>query len=626
MKKYLLILPLLFIWAIGFSQLDVPFLNEHAAEIIEEEGSLLIRNTAEAEMTIKRRITILNDQSRANVLTVYHDPENKILDFDVGIYDLAGESIRRVKNSEIRDYAAVDGFSVYNDSRVQVLELNYSQYPYVIEVEYRQRIRGINFAGLPNWYFQGAPTSAVVRSHFTLRLPSEMNIQYRPYNAEVTPVIERSGNWTNYSWEMTNIPAFERESYAPAYHRLLPILRLTPHDIEVEQYTGSMATWVDYGHFKALLYEGRDILPPNVQQSIRSLTEDLESDSAKINTLYRYLQDNFRYVSVQLGIGGWQPFDATFVSEQGYGDCKALSNYMKAMLDVVGIESYPVSVYAGRDAPYAIEDDFVDPAFNHVILYVPEHDYWLECTSSNAPPNYLGAFCNDRRVLLVTPEGGRITNTPKLGAEENVEHEMALISLAVDGSATITYDGQFSGIDHERWRSMNTHLSSQEIEDEIHDFSSLPTLDFGDSSLEISPDQPEARLRFSATAGRYAARVGKRLFVPLNAICPRETAPNAVQNRQSPVCPSYGYTERAIIRIELPPGFQMESLPDSIISLHTDFATYELRLHETGTNLEVERLLIVQGEELPADRYDEFRQFFMEVVRHDGAKMVLVAE
>src|SRR6185312_13501516 len=140
----------------------------------------------------------------------------------------------------------------------------------------------------------------------------------------------------------------------------------------------------------------------------------------KARFLYNYLQKNVRYVSVQLGIGGYKPFPASFVDEKKYGDCKALSNYMLTLLKTVGIPSYCAVINAGTNAEPA-DPDFVNDPFNHIILCVPfkNDTTWLECTSATSPFGKLGSFTENRKALLVTEDGGKLVNTPRSTMQDN---------------------------------------------------------------------------------------------------------------------------------------------------------------------------------------------------------------
>mgnify|MGYP001126063175 FL=1 len=97
-----------------------------------------------------------------------------------------------------------------------------------------------------------------------------------------------------------------------------------------------------------------------------------------------------RYISVQIGIGGWKPISAEEVDENKYGDCKGLTNYTKALLRTVGIESNYCVVSAGSEIK-DISEDFPSMQGNHVILNIPQEgksDLWLECTSQDTPFNF----------------------------------------------------------------------------------------------------------------------------------------------------------------------------------------------------------------------------------------------
>lgn len=624
--KHLIIYLLIFVSTTPLlAQLDNSSLLLHANEIITSEGALEIVDEKEAIYYEKKRIIILNSASKANAFAVYYDPESKILDLDADIYDLNGQPIRKVRKSEIRDVAVVDGVSIYTENRVKYIELTHSEYPYILEFSYRQRLKGLDFAVGRNWYFQDRSTSAVTSSSYTVEVPKGMDIQYQLYNLEQEPKITQSEESTTYQWEANDLPAIKLEPYNVPGHRLVPILRISPSKFQIDDYTGSMQSWEAYGEFLEEIWSDRDQLPEELKQQIQTLITDADNDKEKIARLYRFMQENKRYVSVQLGIGGWQPFTAEYVEERGYGDCKALSNYMKAILGEAGIESYPVIIKASGHHPYEVEDDFVDPDFNHAILYVPSEDTWLECTSPITPPGYLGEFCNDRKVLLITPQGGTLARTPKLSTAENLRKEQVMIELASDGSATLDYLANLQGIPHEDWRYYNYAYTPGEIENKVRNIGKLPTLNLAQVNIENAPDSPQSTLSFSATATRYASRAGKRLFVPLNLICPRTYVPDVVEDRKHPIQIRHGYSQEATIVFTIPEGFKTESLPKPQ-NIETVFGKYQMQVTESEGKVTLHRLYQMYDDEQTAEQYEAFREFLASVAKYDGSKMVLVSE
>lgn len=73
---------------------------------------------------------------------------------------------------------------------------------------------------------------------------------------------------------------------------------LAPSSFEMQQYKGTMNSWKEFGLFFYKLNAGRDALPDNIKSTVHQLTDELPDNKEKVNTLYKYLQKNTRYISI----------------------------------------------------------------------------------------------------------------------------------------------------------------------------------------------------------------------------------------------------------------------------------------------------------------------------------------
>jgi hypothetical protein len=346
-----------------------------------------------------------------------------------------------------------------------------------------------------------------------------------------------------------------------------------------------------------------------------------------VRRLYRHLQKETRYVSIQLGIGGWQPFPASYVEKRGYGDCKALSNYMQAMLEAVGIRSHPVLIYRGTDPP-PIAPDFPSNQFNHMILAVPtaQDTLWLENTDRTAPFGHVAADIEDRNALLVTPDGGRLVRLPGSSAEQNRLMRRASIPVQPSGDATASVRTVLTGNQQDARRRQLTQAAAEERRDWLRDRLAIPNVsieaaDF--SSLDRYRDT--LRLSYTLSLPSYASTTGPRLFLPLSVSSSTRVPAAMDRERTQPVdLSSYPFVDTDTVTYSLPDGYTVEAIPDSV-NVSTSFAQYEAaaRTTENG-NLVYRRRLAIRRKTLPPERYDDFRAFLKRVVQADGAQAVLV--
>lgn len=590
-------------------------------EVIDFE----VKNLREGVLRHHKIVTLLTNDSDASKLFVPYDKDTRVEKMTAKLYDAQGKLIRKLERDEITDNAAVDGFSIYNDARYKYVELHHPLLPYTVEFEVELSLKGIYYAVFPDWEIQQYH-NAVQFSQFNISLPAQLRFYHQMLNIELGPAqTTQTPDARSYSWTVTNLPAIREEPYSPPPSEVLPTLLCSPHEFEIGNYIGSMASWKDYGAFMNSLYARRDVLPAALADEVKQIAAQHGDTPAKIAALYQYMQRKVRYVSVQLGIGGWQPFDATYVSENSYGDCKALTNFMKAILGAVGIEAWPALIKAG-ELDYEVKEGFTYPSFNHVILYVPEADIWLECTSNTAPPNYLGSGSLDRNVLLVTPQGGRLARTPASLPEHNVGTGLTHLRVEPDGKATIQYKGQFTGELHEDLRYMSTYASAEEKERWLRSSSALPACNLQGFVQQASPAKPEASMSYQAEALRYASRAGKRMFIPVNVVNPFRDLPPRSTERKQPIVLADAYTEMDTFILSLPAAFAVESYMQEAFSLESSFGSYQLRMEKSDEAIRVYRYLQLRPARLPAEEYEVFRRFFVEVAKCDGQKIVCIQQ
>ncbi len=323
-------------------------LKKNARAVMQENEMILeIKSPGKAMLREHMIYTILNESG--NYLASYrtfYGKFNSINSVSGALYDVMGKELKHVKKKDMEDKPVYDGFSLMEDERYKEYDFYYRVYPYTVDYQEEDDVNGI--LDIEDWFPLRAPGVSTLHSKYVIIAPKDYRIRYKPVNCTFKPIITESGDKTIYTWEIRNLPAKFTESSGPSWGEIAPSVMLGPSDFEADGYKGNMSTWRDYGRFINQLREGRDVLPDDIKKKVHELTDNLKDPRQKVYALYDFLQKNTHYISIQLGIGGWQPFPADYVATKRYGDCKALSNYMIALLKEAGIKGKYVEIRGGR--------------------------------------------------------------------------------------------------------------------------------------------------------------------------------------------------------------------------------------------------------------------------------------
>ena len=570
-----------------------------------------------------RVVSVYNKAGNSDVdAYASYDDNRQIKSIKATVYNVLGQEIETFKERDFKDVSAVSGGSLYEDSRVLYLDYTPTSYPYTVVFE--SEVKSKTTAFLPGWIPIGDYGSSTQFSKYEILFNPENKLTVKESNFEGYD-IKRKDEPGHIVWTAENLTAVKKEYLSPSFKNHMPNLKCAINNFQLEGVSGDANNWLDFGKWMNtnLLQECND-LPQETIAEIKSLVSDKPDDEARARAVYKYVQDKVRYISIQVGIGGWKPMNASEVDRLGYGDCKALTNYTKNLLAAVDVPSYYTVLYAG-DSKKSIDEDIVAMQGNHVILGVDLNDdiTWLECTSQENPFGYLGDFTDDREVLMITDEGGILKHTTKYGIQENIESLNANIELMSD-----KVKGSFSQKSQGIFYSNGIGLSRLDNKDlneyYLNKYKQVNSLRIDNINLENNRDSVVCLEDLTFEIPGYITDInGDLLLKPLIFTGGSNQIPPRYSKRRTSFIVERDLNYNQNLTYTLPEGYVLNDVPQPI-ELKTDFGKYSLdfSIDEAG-RISCKRQLLVTSEEFEAEKYNDYRDFYKKISRYDNLKVLI---
>jgi transglutaminase-like putative cysteine protease len=602
-----------------------PGLRGDADAVIRENSTVFeVRDHRRASLTRTIAVTIFNANGRDHgELSLSYDRFHSIRGLEGWIYDEQGALVRELEDADVHDFSDIDGYALFEDSRARTAELYHDRYPYTVLYTYREDYDG--YLNWPHWAAQWEK-DPVQQTTFEIQVPVHGTLRYWTNADTVKPDVSVDGDTRIVRWSARNLAGLEPEMMEEDIDRRTLNVLLAPAEFQIGDYHGNMSSWKEFGLWNAEVWAGRDMLPGPAVNDVRALLHPGETPRESIGALYRYMQSRTRYVSVQLGIGGWQPFDAAYVHERGYGDCKALSNYMVSLLKQAGLTAYPVLIYSGPGSRL-YRKDFPSNQFNHVIVCVPlaKDTVWLECTSQYMPPGHLGWSTENRFGLMITPSGGEPVRTPASTPERNVQRRTGVVGLAAGGAAQAAIDVSYTGDRCDRIREELVRtpvgerdkwlINHMQVQNAALRKSRVQGLEDRDSSVSIStvialPD--------------YGSVTGTRCFFEPNMLERITGVPREMPARRSPVRFDYPHLVIDSIAYRYSRVYRCEAMPKEV-HLESPVGSFRSKtVCRDDSTIVYTRTLEIRGTEFAPSAYGEYRRFMAAIVVADRGQVVLV--
>lgn len=599
-------------------------LKENANAVIRlDKTDITISSRKSMNIKKHRVVTVLNEHGLYYMQAAeMFDNSTTVKSIEAVIYDSFGKEIKKVRKKDFNEMSAT-GASIISDDKI--IELDYTPTTYPFTLVYTSEIQTSNTAFIPSWSPVEGLFASVEKSELNITCPGELGFRHKEYNFEGT-AIQKHEIPEGFSYTSSNLPALKKEDYSPSLHKIIPNVMFGLTKFHLEGVDAQVTSWQDFGAWmhKNLL-EGTDELLPATLAAIKSKVGNETDPLKKAQIVYEYVQSKTRYISIQLGIGGWKPMLAKDVDRLGYGDCKALTNYTRSLLKAVGVESFYTVVYAGDDRR-DMKSDFVSMQGNHVILALPYNGSykWLECTSQVLPFGFQGNFTDDRMVLVVKPDGAEIVKTHVYEVQESSQVLKGSYSLNESGAISGNFTVASRGIQYD-----NKYILKDRSKDDLDKMykevlGNIRELKIKKALMINDKNSQEFIEDLAIEAEGYCSKNGDRMIFAVNAFNKFSNVPQKYRSRQNPFEIARGFHDTDEVTINLPEGFTVEAKPDNV--LVTDkFGEYKAEYIMAGENKMIfKRSLLVNPGFYDSKEYENYRLFREKVARNDNAKLVLV--
>jgi transglutaminase-like putative cysteine protease len=479
---------------------------------------------------------------------------------------------------------------------------------------------------LPGDFFSGwsvVTGEPVMRSRFILDLPKAMNARIEERNVRFPKKIDTYADRVMYTWATKNVDKVRPEPFAGQ-----------PDTVDARITISGPVTWGTVARWYAALSKDRFEVTSEVRSAFGAVVGGATTREDSLRALHRWVAQDFRYVSLSLGIGGYRPRTPTEVYQAKYGDCKDKATLFVALARQMGVTAYPVLLSAeggvDRDKPSI-------SAFDHMIAAVQQPGkpgyLFLDLTADIVPYGSLPGSEHGEFALVVHPDGTAEEMTmPGSTPDANRTTRTIVGELTASGAFTGRYTEVTTGTNQYALRDAFSAPRSADAKDRV--VRALANNIFpgatGDSLLVFDGRDfaAEPKVSFRIKAAQAASASGSTLILPLpiqnfsqaelvadlEARGPRRYPINAA---------SVGGPREEVweFKLTLPAGWRAR-LPEAV-SDSSVFGKYTATYTQQGQTLSVGRTMIGRKGTEPPSKINELITWLKGMSKDDVRFIVL---
>jgi transglutaminase-like putative cysteine protease/tetratricopeptide (TPR) repeat protein len=589
------------------------------ARVLYDSSVIRVHPNGLSETYSQRVVEILDEKGarEEGQVDLRYTPDTQSVEIRAArVYKRSGEVIEATSTAE--HDVSEPWYGLYYDVKAQTVDFDALEPGDVIDVEYvisdtARRNMFADYFGDLHLLQEDIPR---LETRYVLIAPKSKTLYFnKPRLKGVEHKEETHGDETVYSFRAVGVPKVASEPGMPGYT-----------DVAAYLHVSTYKAWEDVAAWYRGLVSEQLQTNPAIHDAVALATLGISEERARIRAVYDLVVRKTRYVGLEFGIHGYQPYRTTQVFARKFGDCKDKASLLVVMLREIGVDASLVLARTRRGGDLDPEPASLAP-FDHAIVYVPKYDLFLDGTAEFSGADELPAQDQDIPVLIVSE--GKLRRTPVLPAANNrvaTEHQVA---LAPSGAAHVEEHVTVGGEVAHEWR---THYQSPGERLERYgkawagkhpgahvEAVTMPTLPDLERPVEVHatvevPDwgRPEK-----------AADGSDELVLPaLGREADMLRSYARLSSRNFDLVLGFPWRQEDKVTVTLPAGWAVRRLPEAR-TVAAPFGRFTLVARPRGGTVEIVAALEVDRHRIAREDYAAFRKFCADVDAAVGQELVL---
>lgn len=597
-------------------------------EVDETTGELLIYITDYEEVLYLKEASKFYTSQSIYTSDFFED----ILDLNVTVYNERGKR-KKLGNADSKIVDSPPSSWVFHDDDKELIfDLQSLGEGFRTVIEYKKRVKRPEFFDVFH-FMSGYP---IEKSRIEIAYAKGVELKFYEQNMDDISIVREENELKKERkqvvWQVSDLPEYKTEkgSIDVRYHIPHLVAQIASYTTRVGKTDVIGTTDQLHGFFQELLLL-RDVDGTNTRKTyngkgdseadytemnevVAEITKDLTTDLEKMDTIFRWVQDNIKYIAFEDGINGYVPRACSEVMSNRFGDCKDMGNLLVEMLNFAEVEGGHVAWVGTRDIPYQMSEIPTPLACNHVICVVDKPDggyYYLDATNAEGgyllPPRNL---LNKELLIHNGMDDYTIYKIPAVDANDNYIKSYIRYRWDENDSIRGTGTDLYGGYERESRTYYLSNLDKEDLRDYVKDmvlggFNRYTLQDFEIKNLPKKNE--ELAIEYDFAVDNLFLEDGEDLIINPTLFKPRVTQYNLNDHSMTRRKKSHRTIDYNF-EFEIPEGYKVKHLPEN--------SEYNHKLFDFQSEFKTqENLIVVHMKyqyhllEIPTELYSEWNAF-----------------